>query len=230
MVTSRKSRWALRTILTVGVLAMLGGAPGANASVLTVRQVESTGFSIDSLTKAATVLGGGVTPTRDFTATYLSLNFADPESPATGRFGGDVAFPNNKVGSDDNDFAVSVSGHVIIPSAGVWTFGAFADNGVQFSVGSLSASRTRFSTASLLATYDFPSAGVYPLDMIYYEHTGQSGLELFAMAGSTTDGRNPSFRLVGDVLSGGLAIAPEPTGIVPLALLAALMMRRRRIA
>jgi hypothetical protein len=119
---------------------------------------------------------------------------------------------------------------VLIPTAGVWTFGAFADNGVQFSVGPLSVSRTRFSTASLLASYDFPSAGVYPLEMVYYEHTGQSGLELFATAGATTNGADPKFRLVGDVLSGGLAIAPEPTGVVPLALLAALMMRRRRAA
>jgi hypothetical protein len=226
MILSNRIVWGL---LVAGLAAAV--SPAARGSVFTVREVHSASDPIDSLSKATQLLSGTVASSRETSGSALVVNYVDPQSASRGRFGGDVttpsdsAFPGNGAG-DDNDFVLYTEANVVIPTAGAWTFGVNADNGVRVRVGSFVMSRSGFDTSTLLTTFAFPSAGTYPLTMTYYEHTGQSGIELFAAPGTVTSGSDASLRLIGDVANGGLALAPEPTGVMPLALLAALLVRR----
>jgi hypothetical protein len=226
--------FASRILNWLLLAAFLGAAaPVARASAFTVREVHSAGDAIDSLSKASQLLSGALPTGGETSVTAALINFVDPQSPSRGRFGdevplpADVAFPGNTAG-DDNDFAISATSDLIIPLAGDWTFGINADNGVRLRVGDFVMSRSGFDTATLLQTFNFSSAGSYPLSLTYYEHTGQSGIELFAAPGAILDGTNSSFRLLGDTANGGLGLAPEPVGVLPLTLLAALLVGRRR--
>jgi hypothetical protein len=212
---------------------LAAAAPAAHASAFSVREVHAENDTIDSLSKASQLLSGAFPSAGETNVTAMLINYVDPQSPSMGRFGdevplpADVAFPGNTAG-DDNDFALSAAAELVIPSAGNWTFGINADNGVRLRVGDFVMSRSGFDSATLLQTFTFPSAGTYPLSLTYYEHTGQAGIELFAAAGLLTDGTDSSFRLLGDTANGGLGLAPEPVGMMPLSLLAALLVGRRR--
>jgi MYXO-CTERM domain-containing protein len=228
MVLPSRTFWWVAAALTVSLLA-----PLAHGSVFTVRGGRAASDPIDSLSKASRLLDGTLAVSGEINTTAIVINFADPQSPARGRFGNavpapaDAAFPGD-TGGDDNNFAIFAEANVVIPAAGAWTFGVNADNGVRVRIGANVMSRSGFESAALLSTFTFPSVGTYPLTMTYYEHTGQSGIELFAAAGAVTSATDASFRLVGDAANGGLAVAPEPTGVMPLAMLAALLVRRRR--
>ncbi len=64
-----------------------------------------------------------------------------------------------------------------------------------------------------LQTFNFPAAGDYPLDLVFYECGGGSEVELFAAQGSYTTWNATNFRLVGDTGNGGLAVqAPVVSG------------------
>lgn len=223
---SRILNWLLLAAFVVAA------APTARASVFAVREVHAETDAIDSLSKASQLLGGALPSTGETNATTMLINYVDPQSPSRGRFGdevpipADVAFPGNSA-ADDNDFALAATGDLIIRSAGNWTFGINADNGVRLRIGDFVMSRSGFDASTLLQTFAFTSAATYPMSLTYYEHTGQSGVELFAAPGSITDGSDSSFRLLGDVANGGLGLAPEPVGVLPLTFLAVLLVGRR---
>jgi hypothetical protein len=64
-----------------------------------------------------------------------------------------------------------------------------------------------------LQTFNFPSAGLYPLNLVYYECGGGAGVEFFAAQGSYAAWDATNFRLVGDTANGGLAVtAPVVSG------------------
>jgi hypothetical protein len=219
----------------VSVAAALITAPCTRASVFTIREVHSASTAIDSLSLATQLLNGTIASTGEVSANASVINFSDPQSPSLGRFGdevplpADAAFPGN-TGRDDNDFALLAEANVVIPAAGDWTFGIRADNGFRVRVGSFLFARSGFDVSTVVQTVNFPAAGTYPLTLTYYERGGQSGVELFAAQGAVTRASSSAFRLIGDASNGGLSIAPEPAGVMPLALVGALLVRRWRRA
>ncbi len=94
---------------------------------------------------------------------------------------------------------------VTIPTAGNWTFGTSSDDGSQLSVGPLSLTDDGIhADTDAFATYNFPSAGVYPLSLLYFQGPGGAEVEVFAAQGSFGS-FNSNFELVGDTTDGGLA-------------------------
>src|SRR5262249_46618470 len=57
-----------------------------------------------------------------------------------------------------------------------------------------------------LQTFNFPAAGDYPLDLVFYECGGGAEVELYAAKGSLSFWDPTNFRLVGDVANGGLPV------------------------
>ena len=88
---------------------------------LTVRDVHSNG-TLSSLSSADSALAGNNVASETITVEPV-CNFLD--SGADGRFGNNLAFP----GGGGDDYVVEVTGTIIIPTAGVWTFGLNTDDG-----------------------------------------------------------------------------------------------------
>jgi hypothetical protein len=130
---------------------------------------------------------------------------------ATARYAADRPFPGTTIGVDVNDFVVLVTGHVIIPTAGPWTFGVSSDDGFSLQ---LSREPDLFESSfpgqrgasDTLATFDITTPGAYELRLIMYERGGGSELELFAAPGTHASWSAAAFDLVGDTANGGLAV------------------------
>jgi hypothetical protein len=129
----------------------------------------------------------------------------------SGNYGGDRTFPGLSLGVDQDNFVVEATATITIPSPGNWTFGVNSDDGFFLTVGGFSMSYPDpRGPDNTLATFGFPAAGDYPLDLIFYECGGGSEVELFAAQGSFGAWDSSNFRLVGDVANGGLAVTAPP--------------------
>ena len=129
----------------------------------------------------------------------------------TGNFGNNNPFPSTTVGQDVEDFVVLVTARVLIPQAGLWTFGVNSDDGFSLELTDTTNTYTMSypdprGPADTLATFDFPSWGFYKLRLVFYEQGGGSELELFVAQGNHGSFNPGSFRLVGDFAGGGLYV------------------------
>ena len=200
---------------------------------LVVRDVHSTG-TINNLADADALLNGAGIESES-TAVMSLINLQDPDSgsPGLGNFSSGFPFPNDRVGVNDNDFVVHVTGRVFIPTAGEWTFGVNSDDGSRLRIGgsdvivdnSRHSVQDRFGTATL-------TQGWHSVDLVFFERGGVAALELFAAPGTHTSFAGNGFELLGDTANGGLVTAiPEPGGIMLIVSLASsVCLRRRRVA
>ncbi|MHC4744105.1 MAG: FN3 associated domain-containing protein, partial [Planctomycetota bacterium] len=128
-----------------------------------------------------------------------------------GHFDADNPFPSTTIGANVEDFVVLVTGKVLIPMAGDWTFGVNSDDGfgVEMTNGTnvLTFSHPAPRSASdTLVTFDVPDWGFYDLRLVFYERGGGSALEFFAASGRHSSFNSSRFRLVGDIAGGGLYV------------------------
>lgn len=141
-----------------------------------------------------------------------------------GHYESDRPFPGVAAGVDADDLVVVATAKITIPDAGDWTFGVQGDDGFGLEIGrgenpfSLSVIYPR-APGDSLQTFTFAAAGDYDLRLIYYNRTGGSGLELFAVRGAVSNW-NAEFHLVGDTAAGGLPVnAPRVSSQADLKLL-----------
>lgn len=167
--------------------------------------------AVNDLTVANSVIANPSQQLAVYSENAPVINYVNTGDGA--HYPGDVTFPGLTLGSDRNDFVVHAIATITIPAAGAWTFGVNSDDGFSLTIGgfNMSAPSPRGPTDSI-QTFTFPAAGDYPLDFVYYERGGGAEVELFAVQGTTTTW-NSSFRLVGDVANGGLAVlSPVASG------------------
>ncbi len=152
----------------------------------------------------------------EVTRSYAALNFTDPQGVSAGSFAGDVPFPNDTAGNDDN-FAVRARGSIVIPAAGTYTYHTNSDDGfeVVFETGPNAPVVNSTGIGNLLTQVTYPAAGTYNVTITFGEGGGGAGFELAAAPGAkgSLDG---DFRVVGDTLNGGLATDGLRDLIVPL--------------
>ncbi|MCU0253906.1 MAG: CotH kinase family protein, partial [Acidobacteria bacterium] len=137
------------------------------------------------------------------------VNYLNTGSAA--RYAGDRPFPGTTIGVDANDFVVLVTGTVIIPTAGPWTFGVNSDDGFHLQLTrEPEAFESSFpglrGASDTLATFDISAPGAYQLRLVMYERGGGSELELFAAPGTHASWSAAAFDLVGDTANGGLSV------------------------
>jgi hypothetical protein len=127
-------------------------------------------------------------------------------------YGGDATFPGLTIGVDRDDFVIHATATITIPAPGAWTFGVNSDDGFSLNIGGVTMSTPNpRAPADTLQTFNFPSAGNYSLDFVYYERGGGAEVELFAIQG-TAGAWNSSFKLVGDTANGGLTVFSPVAG------------------
>ncbi len=200
---SETSAWRL-----VGDHAKLGlGAAAYDLAAVTVYQAN---VPITSLDTAQSVIDDPAKRTSAATEYRSTINFVDTGSQ--GHFSADTLFPGIRSNGavPNQDFVVTVNGSVTISTAGTWTFGVFCDDGFIFRLrdGQTVLGEMRYDglrgMTDTLTTIVVPRTGVYTVELVYYQHDGEAGLELFAVQGSRTAFNPAEFRLLGDTVNAGL--------------------------
>ena len=138
------------------------------------------------------------------------------------------SFPGLFINQDANDYVVHITADLIIPSAGQWTIGANTDDGFRLTISGVTTSSVTNSSTPVggdtisyynprgpgdtLGVFDFPAAGKYSLEVVFYERGGGSELELFAAPGAHSSWNASDFDLIGDTDHGGLAVEAQVVG------------------
>ena len=128
-----------------------------------------------------------------------------------GNYANDNPFPSTVIGSDVDDYVVLVTGKVLIPMGGDWTFGVNSDDGFGMEMTNGTDTLTFSypsprSASDTLATFNIPTWGFYDLRLVFYEQGGGSSLEFFAAQGRYSLFDASRFRLIGDIAGGGLYV------------------------
>jgi hypothetical protein len=204
-----------------------------------VRSVQSAGTPITNITQAQELLSGVIAASRDVTQDFDFINFNKANPPYRGKFPNDSAFPGTS--GDQTNFAVEAMANIMIPSAGAYTFGVSSDDGFSLKVGSFSSSYPGLRRgAESYATFIFDQPGVYPVDLVFFQHEIAAELELFASPGTfTTFGqKGANFQLIG-AANGAVVLTnpgvgstvPEPSSLAMILLpLSAIFLKRRGFA
>jgi len=181
----------------------------------TVTALKDSGGGTGGVNAARDLFNGRRTPAGlPVTGQYAAINFVDPQAASGGSFNGDVPFPNDTPGGDDN-FAIKAIGAVVIPAAGTYTFGGNHDDAFELVIdrGTDPSAVLSAGTGSHVITTTFAQAGTYNVWLLMGESGGGAGVELAAAPGTFADYGSlvsGGGKLVGDTLNGGLATAPDP--------------------
>lgn len=130
----------------------------------------------------------------------------------SGNYPNDLPFPGIiETETEIEDFVVHITGKVVLPSSGAWTFGVNSDDGFHLELAGGGASfameqATQRGAADTVARFTIPQAGTYDLDLLYFQRSGDAELELFASKGIRLTFNADTFDLVGDTEAGGLAL------------------------
>jgi len=164
--------------------------------------------TIDNIDAAELVIGNPSYQSTVAAETAPVINYFNTGSE--GHYTDNNPFPSTTIGADVEDFAVLVTGKVLIPMAGDWSFGVNSDDGfaVEMTNGTnvltFSYPDPR-SPSDTIVTFNVQDWGFYDLRLVFYERGGGSGLEFFAASGRHSS-FNSRFRLVGDIANGGLYV------------------------
>ncbi len=174
----------------------------------TVTYYKATG-TVGSITAAEAVIANPGLRTATASEKAQVINYYNTDS--LGHFDADKAFPGTTMNVDVENFVILVTGKVLIPQAGEWTFGVSSDDGYSMTLKKgtrtyASAYPDPRSPGDTLTVFNITEAGVHDLRLVFYEQGGGSELELFAARGSFATFSSTRFRLVGDVANGGLQV------------------------
>jgi hypothetical protein len=106
-----------------------------------------------------------------------------------GRFSGSASFPGITTAGAE-DFVVQIDATLVIPTAGAWWFAVSCDDGFRLTFldnNTPLAVIERTGTGDFTDTVDtvnFPRTGTFTYQLLYYQHTGDAGLELSAARAS----------------------------------------------
>jgi len=201
------------------------GFYGTNAA-FTVRYYEMTSAIANIGTAEAMVTNSAYWKTDrayPVVGSYETLDFH--ESGTSGNFTNNVLFPNHSAGQDKSYFVVVAETAIVVPEAGQWTFCVGSDDGFRLRITGQGHSysseyATGRSFGNTLATFSFPSAGVYSLSITYYENTGGASFEFSAAQGFQSTFSLDTFDLVGDpaggILHAGMVSTCIETDVAPI--------------
>ena len=160
--------------------------------------------AVDSLAAAEGVIANAALRMSTTKRQARVINYSNAGSP--GHFDADQPFPGIMAQADANDFAILITGKVMVPEAGDWTFGVNSDSGFGLTVSRRGKTYTMSypgprSAGDTLAVFNIAEAGLHDLRLVFYGRGGGAELELFAAQDSFAAFSAAGFQLVGDILS-----------------------------
>lgn len=164
--------------------------PGFNTRTV---QVAPGAPRIDSVVRAEDQLGTNPqTPNiLDYSTNVLVINLNQTDGANDGYFPADQQVPGldqpDAIGNDD--FAVEATAYLDLP-AGIVRFGVRSDDGFKLSSGSGLSSQTpvldtNSGTSDQTVDVLVPTAGLYPVRLVYYERGGGAFVELYTQNRTT---------------------------------------------
>jgi len=208
-------------LAAAALCALLAGTAHAATGGFAVSQEVSGGPAINSFARADDLHAGSIPSSKSATGSFSVVNFKTPGEPTRVHFGDASPFLVAEPPHDHN-FAMHISGEVEIPTAGEWSFGVKSNGGFLLQIGDKSMERKAPSEGQTkIAPMDFEEAGIYSVDLTYYEHARRASLELFDSEGKfhRFHARGADFELVGDTVDDGLSVpdaldpgASDPVG------------------
>lgn len=172
-----------------------GSAPAGTlyANGLTARVVYATG-NITGLAYSDNMLINGVNVASQLTTPISYVDFADYNT--AGRFPGVLPFPGRASLTDVNNLVLNVTGTIIVPTTGTYTFAVRSDDGARIKIDGV----TVFADDTFHGELEFYtavnlSAGAHSLDFVFFEGGGGAQVELFVASGSHA-GYNGAFSLL----------------------------------
>ena len=164
-----------------------------------------SGKTISNMDKAEEYLRDETTWASVSTNEGISV-IAFREGSSNGNFSGYDDYP----GVSGDQFIVVVSGAVMVPRSGLWTFAVGSDDGFSARISRLGDSwswenRGTRGYAQSTATFNL-EAGVYDVDITYFEYNGGAVFDFSVAEGDATpfDQHSSQFHLVGSAESGVL--------------------------
>jgi hypothetical protein len=162
-------------------------------------------LTVSSLDVAESVISNPANRTATVTQTSQTINFFNSGSP--GNFANDQPFPGTTTAVDVDNFVILVTGTILIPQAGPWTFGVSSDDGFGVRLTGASQSFTLSypsprGPGDTLGVFNVTKTGTYQLRLVFYEQGGGSELELYAGKGAFSSFTSTGLRLVGDPAAG----------------------------
>ena len=114
-------------------------------------------------------------------------------------------------------FVARFRGYVRIPTAGVYTFALRYDDGVSLRIGNVAIYSDDAPAPVRLATrrVDFASAGLYPIEIEYFEVIRQAQLEVFMASGAITFTNGAPLTIATPPSSGSNLSAVSGTLVLP---------------
>ena len=182
----------------VGMSAEAGGFKAVSYKMV-------SGKSISNMDKAEEYLRDETTWASVSTNENISV-IAFREGSSNGNFAGYTEYP----GVSGDQFIVVVSGAVMVPRSGLWTFAVGSDDGFAAKLSRLGNSwswenRGTRGYAQSPATFNL-DAGVYDVEIIYFEYNGGAVFDFSVAEGEATpfDQHSSQYHLVGSAESGVL--------------------------
>ena len=188
------------TFTTLGGLVIAPTAVNTNALApghfVRLRQAAPAFGNVTNITAAEALLGLAASNSAVAFDAYdvgiSTVNYADfATSPSPqGQLGLDRdihAIPGNTApATDQNNYAMEITGYIYIPQTGSWTFYVNSDEGFRLRMGAANDIVMEFAGTRTPATssgvVSVPSPGYYHYQLTYFEFTGGSEVEFFAGA------------------------------------------------
>lgn len=165
-----------KTIKKLAVTSLFVLLPLGNATAGFIVDIHQTGIGgIGNLAAADAVIatGGSLLAT----GMYSTIDLDDLGDGTTGNFAGGSPFP----GGFTSSFAAHVTGTISIASAGTYTFGLNHDDGARLDIGGgiLTVAADGVVDNRNTEASVFFAAGLYSVDIVYFENFGGASLEFF---------------------------------------------------
>ena len=180
------------------------GFCGTNNAAFTVSYYELTGAIANvNIAEAMLTNRAGWKTDRAYPIVghYGTVDFH--ESSSSGSFTNNLLFPGLAAGQNKSYYMIAADTAIYVPQAGQWTFCVGSDDGFRLRISGhgvsfVSEYATGRGFGNTLSTFTFPAAGIYALNLVYFENTGGATVEFSVAQGFQSAFLPDVFRLTGD--------------------------------